>query len=65
MKQFIVGLFILGSCVTGGGGLVYGSSPLAPGWNVSLPDGGQGGSQIYVPFNGTTCPFNQGCMIQK
>lgn len=47
-----------------GGGLVYGSSPMAPGWNVNLPDGGQGGS-IFMPFNGTTCPFNQGCMLPK
>lgn len=54
------------SCVVtpvGGNGMVYGSSPLAPGWNVNLADGGQGGTSSYVKYNGTTCVFNQGCMI--
>lgn len=51
--------------VATGGGLVYGSGPMAPGWNVNLPDGGQGGSIKYIPYNGTTCIFNQGCMVAK
>lgn len=80
MKKFIVvSLFVLApfvasahthpiSCdvptVASGGGLVYGSGPEAPGWNVNLPDGGQGGAK-FIPYNGTTCIFNQGCMIAK
>lgn len=47
-----------------GGGLLYGSGPMAVGWNVNLPDGGQGGSAHYVKYNGTTCVFAQGCMVK-
>lgn len=50
--------------VATGGGLVYGSGPEAPGWNVNLSDGGQGGAK-YIPYNGTTCMFNQGCMLPQ
>ena len=55
-----------------GGGLVYGSGPLAPGWNVSKVGGGVGSSETWVP-QGTPvsfgagmvpCPFFNGCMIQ-
>jgi hypothetical protein len=48
-----------------GGSMVPCSNPLAPGWNVNFPDGGCGGSATFVPFNGTSCLFNQGCMIPK
>lgn len=42
----------------GGGGLIFGSSPLAPGWIASQHSN-------YVPYNGTSCPFSQGCMLPK
>jgi hypothetical protein len=47
----------------------YCSSPTAPGWNVSLPGGGCGGTQLFVRYNqplpdGTTCAFFNGCMAQ-
>lgn len=51
----------------GGGGLVYGSGPMAPGWNVSLPGGGVGSSENYTPYqktlpDGSQCEFYSGCM---
>lgn len=68
--------------VSGGGDTMpYCSSPSAPGWNVSLPDGGCGGSEIFVPSGASytvgatklaaahveTCPiwFMAGCMVPK
>lgn len=42
------------SASNGGGGLIYGSSPLAPGWVASA---------WYVQYNGTSCPFSQGCIL--
>lgn len=35
----------------GSGGLLYCSGPMAPGWNVSLPDGGCGpkAAPVYLP----------------
>lgn len=46
---------------TGGGGLLPGSGPMAYGWKASEHSN-------YVPFggntgNGSTCPFQQGCML--
>lgn len=43
---------------TGGGGLLYGSGPMAVGWDSAQHTN-------YVPYNGTTCPFNQGCMLPQ
>lgn len=43
---------------TGGGGLIYGSGPMAPGWDPAKHTN-------YVPYNGTTCPFQQGCMLSQ
>jgi hypothetical protein len=64
------------SSPAGGGTLPYCSSPYAPGWNVSLPGGGCGSNETFVPFghalahdaNGAaigdaTCPFTMGCMV--
>ena len=60
-----------------GGTAPFCSSPLAPGWNVSLPDGGCGSSSIQVPYNSSiifqghlyTCPaqdiFKNGCQFKK
>lgn len=57
----------------GNGGQIYCSSPTAPGWNVSLPDGGCGGGSTYIPFGKLfvnnlgymeTCSFRFGCMIK-
>lgn len=55
------------SVSAGGGGLIFCSGPMAPGYNVSLPGGGCGGTTTYVPFNqplgdGTVCSFFMGCM---
>ncbi len=37
-------------------GFVFDSSPLAPGWSdINHPN--------YIHYNGTTCLFNQGCML--
>lgn len=52
-----------------GGTMPFCSGPMAPGWVVSSPDGGCGGSQQYFQFNhtlpdGTLCPFWQGCMVK-
>ena len=49
----------------GGGGIIPCSSPLAVGWNVSLLGGGCGVTETFVPYNGTSCLFNQGCMIKE
>lgn len=46
-----------------GGNLLFCSGPEAPGYTVGKVGGGCGAPTTYVPFNGTTCPFNQGCMI--
>lgn len=66
--------------VTGGGSLPWCSNPMAPGWNTSLPDGGCGGTSVFVHFGApifqgaavagqigtvTTCVFLQGCMVPK
>lgn len=40
------------------GGLLYGSGPMAVGWNPALHPN-------YVQYNGTTCPFQQGCMLPQ
>lgn len=37
----------------GGGGLIYCSGPSAPGWNVGLPGGGCGGTDIFVARGAT------------
>jgi hypothetical protein len=50
--------------VRGSGSFLFCSGPLAPGFNVSLPHGGCGGPN-WVPFNGTSCLFNQGCILPK
>lgn len=42
--------------VSFGGDLIYGSSPLAPGWDASKHTN-------YITYNGTTCVFSQGCMM--
>jgi hypothetical protein len=41
----------------GGGSLPYYSGPYAPGWNVSLPGGGCGGTGKFVPAGSAGCPF--------
>jgi hypothetical protein len=50
---------------TGGAGMIYCSGPEAPGWNVSLPDGGCGSSETYLPPGSPQCPIfdRQGCMV--
>jgi hypothetical protein len=50
----------------GGGQLPYCSGPMAPGWNVSLPGGGCGGTAKWVPAGSDGCPFwfPEGCMEQ-
>lgn len=60
------------SANNGGGGLIFCSGPMAPGYNVSLPGGGCGGPTwvpfgIAVTFGGitTSCPFQQGCTLPK
>lgn len=53
------------NAVASGSGMIWGSSPLAPGWNVNLPDGGFGGTSHFVKYDGTTCLFNQGCEVQN
>jgi hypothetical protein len=61
--------------VQGSGGTVpYCSGPLAPGWNVSLPGGGCGGTGVFIQpgqsamVDGklTECPswFPAGCLAQ-
>lgn len=52
-----------------GGTQPYCSDYSAPGWNVSLPDGGCGGTKIHIDsgayYNGLQCPdsFVNGCMV--
>lgn len=53
----------------GGGGQVFCSSPTAPGWNVSLPHGGCGGTSSFITFGaplptGEACMFWGGCMVK-
>lgn len=48
-----------------GGALLYCSGPEAPGYTVGVMGGGCGGSTMFVPFNGDTCTFMQGCMMPK
>lgn len=60
------GLTVLGS----GGGMIFCSGPLAPGWNTSVPDGNCGSKTLFVPFNsplkdGSKCEFFMGCMDVK
>ncbi len=55
--------------IVGGGTMPFCSGPMAPGWNVSLPGGGCGGTATYIPkTTGTSsiCPdwFPNGCVIQ-
>lgn len=56
----------------GGGDMPFCSGPMAPGWNVSLPDGGCGGSSIFFQYGalvnaqtGEICQFWSGCMVKK
>lgn len=49
----------------GGGSLLFCSGPMAPGYTIGKVGGGCGGTTTYVPFNGTSCLFNQGCMIKE
>lgn len=53
------------SAPMGGGGQPYCSGPMAPGWNVSLPGGGCGSSETYMPAGSVQCPVmdRQGCMV--
>lgn len=49
---------------------IWCSGPTAPGWNVSLPGGGCGHSELAFRFNqvmpdGTLCPFFSGCIIKQ
>lgn len=37
----------------GGGTLPYCSGPMAPGWNVSLPGGGCGGTEVWIASGAT------------
>lgn len=59
-----------------GGNLLWCSGPMAPGWNVSIPDGGCGGNQRWVAYNQplnmvgifggvdtSLCEYRQGCMV--
>lgn len=39
------------SAPQGGNGMIYCSGPLAPGWNVSLPNGGCKATTVKVPLN--------------
>jgi hypothetical protein len=48
-----------------GGSMPWCSSQLAPGWHVDQVGGGCGSKSTYVPYNGTSCLFNQGCMIKQ
>lgn len=54
----VVPVVVEAPVVTGGGGLLFGSGPMAVGWSASEHTN-------YVPYNGTTCPFNQGCMLPQ
>lgn len=54
--------------VVQGGGQPYCSGPEAPGWNVSLPGGGCGSNENFIPYqhpvgDGTDCQFFMGCMV--
>lgn len=57
----------------GGGGLIFCSGPMAPGYNVGLAGGGCGGSTTYVPYNaplavsgvGDRCQFFMGCVVPR
>jgi hypothetical protein len=51
------------SASSGGGSLVFCSGPEAPGYTVGKVGGGCGGTTTFVPYNGTSCLFMQGCMI--
>jgi hypothetical protein len=56
--------------VASGSGMIPCSGPLAPGWNVSLPGGGCGGTDTLFRVNqpmpdGTTCAFFSGCMVKE
>jgi hypothetical protein len=50
-----------------GGSMPWCSSPLAPGYNVSMPGGGCGNPTTLVSFGSVTsvglCMFKNGCMI--
>jgi hypothetical protein len=48
---------------TGGGSLLFCSGPEAPGYTVGKVGGGCGATTTFVPFNGASCLFMQGCMI--
>ena len=48
-----------------GGSLLFCSGPMAPGYTNGIVGGGCGGTTMYVPFNGTSCLFNQGCMVKE
>lgn len=51
-----------------GGSLLYCSSQMAPGYTVGQPHGGANCPQstpTWVPFNGVSCAFMQGCMIKE
>ena len=48
-----------------GGNLLFCSGPMAPGYHVGVVGGGCGGNTTYVPYNGTSCLFGQGCMIKQ
>lgn len=47
----------------GGGSMVVCSGPMAPGYQVGIPGGGCGGTSMWVPYNGTSCLFNNGCVL--
>ena len=49
----------------GGGAMNWCSGPMAPGYHVGVIGGGCGGNTTYIPFNGASCLFNQGCMIKE
>lgn len=52
----------------GGGSLIWCSSPLAPGWNTSFPDGGCGGPVAFSfgqTLGGFLCVFKWGCVLPK
>jgi hypothetical protein len=51
------------SASSGGGSLLFCSGPEAPGYTVGKIGGGCGAPTTYVPFNGTSCLFMQGCMV--
>lgn len=59
-----------------GNGQIWCSGPSAPGWNVTYPDGGCGGTSRWVSYNQpinmvgvfggidtSLCEYRQGCMV--